>query len=200
MNMTFDEAADLLRQDLSPERYIHTIGVVKTAKELSGIYGMDVEKAAMAALLHDCAKHMPHHERVSYCSDHGMEVSEAETDNLTLLHAKCGMIRAKEYYGIDDEDILHAIAVHTTGVPEMNLLDKIIFASDYLEPLRFEAPHLKELRILVLSDLDMTVYRILGDMLKYLSGTEKRLDPSTQAAHDYYKALINRRNELQEEE
>lgn len=47
----------------------------------------------------------------------------------------------------------------------MSLLDKIIFISDYIEPNRDKAPHLKELRKMADQDLDMTVYYILKDTL-----------------------------------
>lgn len=45
-----------------------------------------------------------------------------------------------------DPQILHAIKVHTTGEPDMNILDKIIYIADYIEPMRCEAPRLEEIR------------------------------------------------------
>ena len=53
---------------------------------------------------------------------------------------KAGMVLAEEAYGVKDPQILHAIKVHTTGEPDMNTLDKIIYIADYIEPLRCEAP------------------------------------------------------------
>ena len=56
------------------------------------------------------------------------------------------MALAEEKYDIHDPEILHAIKVHTTGEPDMNMLDKIVYIADYIEPLRKEAPHLAEIR------------------------------------------------------
>ena len=61
---------------------------------------------------------------------------------------------AKEVYGIKDEEILSAIEWHTTGKPEMSLLDKIVFIADYIEPNRDQAPHLDKIRQMAFTDLD----------------------------------------------
>lgn len=41
------------------KRFKHTLGVVESATQLAKLYNVDVEKARLAALLHDCAKEMP---------------------------------------------------------------------------------------------------------------------------------------------
>ncbi len=45
-------------------------------------------------------------------------------------------------YDIKDEEILTAITYHTTGRPGMSLLEKIVYISDYIEPMRDKAPNL----------------------------------------------------------
>lgn len=115
--------------------------------------------------------------------------------NPSLLHAKCGAILAEHEYQIIDFDILHAIRVHTTGVPNMSLLDKIIFIADYIEPNRDKAPHLKELRKLADKDLDETTYLILKDTVDYLKAHEDQtMDPTTVSAYEYYRDWHNSQN------
>ena len=46
---------------------------------------------------------------------------------------------AKVKYDIDDEEVLGAIRWHTTGKPNMNLLEKIVYVADYIEPRRDKA-------------------------------------------------------------
>ena len=126
--------------------------------------------------------------KIALCREYNTSISDAEYKNPSLLHAKCGAILAEQEYHITDFDILHAIRVHTTGVPDMSLLDKIIFISDYIEPNRDKAPHLKELRKMADQDLDMTVYYILKDTVAYLEKHEEQtMDPTTLAAYNYYK-------------
>ena len=197
--MKFEEMQKKLKQDLKQERFIHTMGVVETAGRLADCYHEDMEKARVAALLHDCAKYIPLEERIGYCREHHVEVTEAELANLTLLHAKCGSIRAAEEYGIKDPDILHAIEVHTTGCPKMNLLDKIIYVADYIEPNRNHAPHLNELRKEAFADLDGTVLKIASDTLEYLKEAGKSIDPATYETWTYYNSFFKRRMRMNEE-
>ena len=53
---------------------------------------------------------------------------------------------------------MHAIEVHTTGCPNMSLLDKIIFVADYIEPGRDKQPRLDLIRSTAFSDLDLCVF------------------------------------------
>lgn len=188
--MTIDEIKHHLQKKLKPSRYRHTLGVADTAVKLAQIYGEDTAQAYLAGLLHDSAKYMTDDEKVNMCHKYDVDITEAEQKNLSLLHAKCGALTARYYYGIEDADIFHAIWVHTTGVPDMNLLDKIIFVSDYIEPNRDQAPHLAELRELAGKDLDQTVYRILADTVSYLNSRKDQvMDPTTYRAYEYYKDL-----------
>ena len=52
------------------------------------------------------------------------------------IHTYVGPIKAKVDYKIEDEEILNAIASHTTGRIPMTMLDVIIFIADYIEPSR----------------------------------------------------------------
>ena len=40
---------------------------------------------------------------------------------------------AKSRYGVVDQEVLSAVAKHTTGDREMSLLDRIVFIADYTE-------------------------------------------------------------------
>ncbi|MCR5668049.1 MAG: bis(5'-nucleosyl)-tetraphosphatase (symmetrical) YqeK, partial [Lachnospiraceae bacterium] len=104
-----------------------------------------------------------------------------------LLHAKIGAYVAREKYGIEDEDVCHAILVHTTGVPNMNLLDKILFTADYIEPNRKDAPRLEDIRMMAFENLDTAVLMILEDSIKYIEDTKRPMDPTTMDTYEYYK-------------
>ncbi len=189
--MKYEDIKKELKKTLKPSRYAHTLGVVETSVSLAKIYGCSVSSAKYAALLHDCAKSMPDQEKIDLCAKYGVSVNDTERNNPGLLHAKCGAILAKYHYGITDEKILHAIAVHTTGVPDMNLLDEILFVADYIEPGRKDAPYLDKLRDQAARDLDGTVYRILRDTVDYLnSRTDQSMDPTTIQAYNYYRKKV----------
>lgn len=154
-----------LKKHLDKSRYEHTLGVMYTAAALAMRYQESVEKALVAGLLHDCAK--------SYSTN--------------LLHAKVGAQIAKEQYGVLDTYITDAICYHTTGRPNMTLLDKIIYIADYIEPNREKAPNLEILRHLAFQNLDECLLRILKDTLQYLKTNKKEIDATTEAAYLFYK-------------
>lgn len=54
-----------MEQRLERKRYEHTLGVAYTAANLAMVHGVDVEKALIAGMLHDCAKCMSHHKQIS---------------------------------------------------------------------------------------------------------------------------------------
>lgn len=183
----YQNIQEKLKQTLDELRYKHTIGVMYTAGCLAMAHGYDIKKAMLAGLLHDCAKCMSHEERLALCEAHLVDVTASELENKALLHAKAGAILAKIEYDITDEDVLHAIAVHTTGVPNMNVLDKIIYIADYIEPRRDKAPNLELVRSYAYQDLDVCMAQILDDTLKYLNSRGGHIDQTTAEAHEFYK-------------
>jgi predicted HD superfamily hydrolase involved in NAD metabolism len=162
-----------------------------TAGCLAMAHGYDIQKAMLAGLLHDCAKCISTSKKIELCQKHQLPISEVELENPGLLHAKAGMVLASEKYEINDPEILHAIRVHTTGAPNMNLLDKIIFVADYIEPQRDQAPRLDVIRKLAFDDLDRCVAEILYDTLHYLNGRKGSIDPATQQTYEFYGMIQN---------
>lgn len=176
-----------LAKVLDGKRYEHTLGVAYTSAAMAMRYGEDIKKAEIAGLLHDCAKCMDNEKKLHICKKHHIEVSEAEQKNPFLLHAKVGGYLAVNKYGIEDEDIINAILYHTTGRPEMSLLEKIVYISDYIEPGRNHVSNLDEVRRLSFLDMDKALLRILEDTLVHLRESEKEIDPMTQETYNYYK-------------
>ena len=135
-----------LSKYLDEARFEHTMGVMYTCAALAMVYDYDLEDAQAAGLLHDSAKCIPNKKKLKLCSQHDIPVSDFEKDHPFLLHAKLGAYVASCKYDIKDEEILTAITYHTTGRPGMSLLEKIVYISDYIEPMRDKAPNLAKVR------------------------------------------------------
>lgn len=189
-----------LKKELDEKRYEHTLGVAYTAACLAMCHSCDIDKAKIAGLLHDCAKCISNEKRIEICEKNNLEINDVERANPFLLHAKAGSVLAKKKYHIQDKEILSAIMYHTTGKPNMTLLEKIVFIADYIEPARNHSSRLPELRRIAFTDLDMALREILKDTLAYLhsnsanskakDGTiewKSQIDPMTQMTYDYYK-------------
>lgn len=190
----FDVIQKKLKNALDEPRYEHTLGVMYTAGCMAMAHGYDIKKAMLAGLLHDCAKCMSHEDRLLLCNKYAVEVTFSELENKALLHAKAGAILAKIEYDITDEDILHAITVHTTGEPDMSILDKIIYIADYIEPGRDKAPNLEYVRKLAYIDLDACMAQILYDTLNYLQTRGGSIDPTTERTYQFYEIYRKERN------
>ena len=182
-----------MREELTEDRYEHTLGVMYTAESLAMRYGVDMEKAAVAGLLHDCAKCIPNTQKLKLCKKHGIEVSELEKKNPSLLHAKLGAYMAKKVYNVTDEDVLNAIRWHTTGRPDMSMLEMIIYMADYIEPNRDKAPNLKEIRKLCFVDIEDALYRVLESTLDYLNESDAdAIDLMTKNTYLFYRKKIGK--------
>lgn len=179
-----------LSKRIDESRMRHTVGVQYTAASLAmalapkGQEKKLLSQAMTAGLLHDNAKCMSGSDLLEKSLKHGIKISGIEKENPFLLHGKLGAYYAKHRYGVEDEEILNAIAFHTTGRPDMTLLEKIIFVADYIEPGRRKQPRLDELRRTAFTDIDLCVYLISEDTLNYLY--PKAIDEMTVRTRDFY--------------
>ena len=182
-----------MKKVLEEKRFQHTLGVAYTASNLAFVYGYDEKKAFIAGLLHDSAKCISHQKRLIICKKNHLEITTVEEENPVLLHAKVGAFFAKEKYGVCDEEILNAIRFHTTGRPDMTLLEKIIYVADFIEPHRKKLPRLDEIRKISFEDLDMAIYMILENSLNYLEKGNAKIDTKTEETYIFYKKMIEER-------
>ncbi|MBD5504358.1 MAG: HD domain-containing protein [Lachnospiraceae bacterium] len=190
-----------MEKTLEPKRYEHTLSVAYTAANLAAVHGVDIEKALVAGMLHDCAKCLSYKKQMSLCVKNNIALSETEAqEDSPLLHAKAGGALARQEYGITDEDILNAIYYHTTGRPQMSPLEQVIYIADYIEPGRkhmkrtaaIEVQYMQNLaaaRKLAYQDLNEALCRILQDTLAHLTQKGGKIDPMTRETYEYYRKL-----------
>ncbi|MBR5967909.1 MAG: nicotinate-nucleotide adenylyltransferase [Lachnospiraceae bacterium] len=181
---------------LKPSRYAHVISVAQTAVNLAVSVGIDPDKPYLAGLLHDCAKYLSDEDMLRTAEENGIALEDIEKRAVQLVHAKVGAVFAKTKYGVDDPDILGAIRYHTTGKPEMSMLEKIIYIADTIEPLRTwgDDDELNIIRSIATSDIDRAVYIVLKRTYEYI--TRKYADnvsDETVKTYNYYRDLYNRR-------
>lgn len=183
--MNLKEIEQTLKQRLSPKRFAHILGVSQTAQQLAKRYGSDEQQALIAGLLHDCAREISNDRLLQLARSFGIVVNAADPAEMAVLHAKVGAQLANHEFGIHDETICDAIACHTSGKVGMNLLDKIIYLADCIEPSRhYEG--IEKLREIASKDLNQAVLKAIDRSIVYL--IEKK-------APIYYET-IEARNDL----
>ena len=169
---------------LKHKRIPHVLGTEQEAIRLAERYGADVEKARVAALLHDCTKKLDMPAQLALCGQYGIALDELEQKALKLLHSKTGAAIARDVFGVDDE-VYSAIWYHTTGHADMTTLEKIIYLADYIEPSR-DFPGVDTLRKVCYEDLDKGL----------LLGLEMTIEEMTAMGNPVHRATVEARDWL----
>lgn len=190
--LTEEEMHRKLRSTQKERRYFHTLGVVKEAVRLAPKYGVEVEKAKIAALLHDCAKNFDHNRFLEIAAEYGVTLEDIAIKEPALIHAFLGAAVAYRDYGVTDKEILDAIYYHTTARANMTNLEKLIYIADMIEPGR-TMPQAEELRRMVEENLDDALIYAIDCSIKHVIKKGRIIHPDSIAARNY---LIERRDEL----
>ena len=179
-SLTVDELRPVALSYLKPKRMAHVLGTEQEAIHLAKLYGVDVEEAQVAALLHDCTKKLTIEEQLALCEKYDVALDELQRKALKLQHAITGAEIARHVFGVSDA-VYEAIRWHTTGKPNMTKLEKVIYLADYIEPNR-DFPGVDELRKAVWEDLDR------GLLLGLESSIEEMIQWGNPVHHDTLEA------------
>lgn len=169
-----------LKKHLSARRFRHTLAVSRTAQELASRYGVDLNTAAMAALLHDAGKGLSAKGLIKYVRGSRICVPEC-LDTIrnqpALLHPYVSADIARRIFGVTNPGVLSAIRLHTLGTKKMSLLDKIIYIADISSEDR-DFPRAGAIRSLAFKDLDGALLLAAKEKLQYVLAGEKWMHPS----------------------
>lgn len=180
-----ERAKSYIKEKLGSKRYEHSLRVSELSKKLAEHYNYSVYEAELAALLHDSAKG-----REDKLLLKGYDVSDIILKEdieiyRPIIHAPLAAEVAKNEFGIDNEDILNSIIYHTTGRPNMSLLEKIILVADASEPGR-DYKAAMEIRKLAFIDLNLAVIKSLDTSLLHCIENGRIINPLTIISRNYY--------------
>ncbi len=175
-----------LSDNVPESRIDHILRVEQMAVELAGHYTLDVEKAAQAGLMHDLAKYFKPQQLLEIARTEGLEIDPVMAATPHLLHADVSAIVARDTFGVEDEEVLQAIANHTLGKPGMSLLSCTVFLADSLEPGRGSTPELETLRQLSYKDLVQATWLTCDYSLKFLLKTHCLVHPRTILTRNWF--------------
>ncbi len=98
-----------------------------------------------------------------------------------VLHGP-GVARRLREEGVEDEELLHAIAFHTLGSPAFGRLGMALYAADFLEPGRILREEWRsELRRRAPGELEGVIREVLSARIRYLVREMRPLHPETVA-------------------
>ncbi|MBE6925658.1 MAG: nicotinate (nicotinamide) nucleotide adenylyltransferase [Ruminococcaceae bacterium] len=134
-NLPIEELEKVVCSLVKPNRVAHILGCRDTAVQLAKKWGANEADAARAGLLHDITKALDGPLQLTLCDQYGMELDDFSRAYPKTLHAHTGAMVAQRIFGENDA-VVSAIHSHTTGKAGMNVLEKIIYVADYMEPNR----------------------------------------------------------------
>ena len=173
-----------LKEMLTPHRFEHSLGVQDMAVRLAERYGGDRQKAALAGLVHDCAKDLTMEQMEERLQRYALKLDEVSLREPALIHGPLGACVAQDLFQIDDQEILGAICYHTTGRENMTLLEKIIYLADFIEPCR-DYPGVERLRQIAWESLDRALLLSFDNTIAYVISLKSLLHPNTILARNY---------------
>lgn len=167
-----NKVSSYAREHEKESRYSHSLRVAETGRYMCGLYGLDGLKGYFAGLAHDICKDMGEENMTALCRKEGWDLSEDEIQFPSLIHGKAAAVVLKDDFGVDDPEILEAVAFHTLGSPEASDLAKVVFAADKIEPGR---PHSTDeyRKRLFSKTLDELVLSVLEESFDYLKSKNK---------------------------
>jgi predicted HD superfamily hydrolase involved in NAD metabolism len=175
--MERQKALDIVKLQLTEHRYQHTLGVMETAISLAEKYGADVTKAEIAAIFHDYAKFRPKDEMKEIIMSQGLP-QDLLLYNTELWHAPVGAYLVEKEAGFSDNEVLDAIRYHTSGRPNMTLLEKVIYLADYIEPGR-HFPGVEEVREIANENLEKALIKAIQNTILFLMKKNQTIYPET---------------------
>lgn len=179
-NLPMDRLEEEVISLLKPNRVAHVLGCRDTAAELARIWGADESDAARAGMLHDITKALDGPLQLTLCRAYGIMLDDFSAHNPKTLHALTGSLVAQRIFGENDA-VVSAIRSHTTGKADMNMLEKIIYVADYMEPNR-DFSGVEELRQLAYTDIDSALKMGLEMTLSMLREQGREISPESQQA------------------
>ncbi|AGY56982.1 bis(5'-nucleosyl)-tetraphosphatase (symmetrical) YqeK [Gloeobacter kilaueensis] len=157
-----------LEQHVPARRLTHILGVEATAIELAQRWGADLDRAGRAGLLHDLAKYFGPEQLLSEAERLGIPIDAIQRSTPHLLHADVSAGLARELFGETDPSVLAAIANHTLGNSDLDILSQILYVADWIEPTRrgedveiVRKAAMGSLRSAVLSGAEQTILELI---------------------------------------
>ena len=187
-NLPEDKLEQVVISLLKPNRVAHVLGCRDTAVELAKRWGVNARDAARAALLHDVTKALDGPLQLTLCNGYGKVLDDFSIRYPKTLHALTGSLVAERIFG-ENEAVVAAIESHTTGKAAMNMLEKIIYVADYMEPNR-DFPGVEQLRHLAFTDMDGALKLGLEMTLEHLKRQGAEVSPASREALEYLRVKV----------
>lgn len=167
-----------------PERRAHVARVVALLDDWAvalGLSAAERRRLRAAGWLHDALRDAE--------GDVLRPMVEPELRDLPrkLLHGPAAAARLREL-GMEDEDVLGAVAFHTVGHPGLTLIGRLLYLADFLEPgRRFDPVGRASLRARMPHDWRHVLQSVVRSRVKHLLDSGNPVRPETMG---YWNTVV----------
>ena len=184
-----EEIRIFAQEHVKKSRYEHSIRVAETCARLCRMFALDDDVGYLAGVGHDMCKDFSDQELFYLAAKDGNPIIPYEKRNPALLHGRAAAVLMKEKFGIEDKDILEAVAYHTSGVMGMCDLSKCLFIADKIEPGRPQSTDEYRERLYKMN-LNQMFYAVLYENYSYVLKKGYELFPTTEDLVKKYKVAL----------
>ncbi|MEG1791299.1 MAG: nicotinate (nicotinamide) nucleotide adenylyltransferase [Clostridia bacterium] len=180
---TFDDIYYKLPSYLSKARLTHSLNTTRCAIDVNKRCQLKLpyEKVFLSAILHDVGKKYDYDDLK--CLGFNVPLNAISTP---VQHQYVGAELALTEFNVQDVDVLSAIRCHTTGKPNMTILEKLIYIADIISSER-TFPEVNNLRLAVYKNFEQGFKQCLMYSYEYLLTKKTNIYPLTKQAVDFYK-------------
>ena len=184
-------------QSVKKSRFEHSVRVAEMTARLCRHYGLDEIKGYLAGIGHDMCKELPSEEMKALALKDGAGLSEYEQKTVSLLHGRAAAVLMQEKFGIEDKDVIEAVANHVSAKLGICDLGKCLFLADKREPARPQSTDEYRANLFKLS-LNGMFYSVLNENYEYLTGRGVEVSPDTLNMLEYYREIVRNEEKNQE--
>ncbi|WP_051962524.1 bis(5'-nucleosyl)-tetraphosphatase (symmetrical) YqeK [Mesoaciditoga lauensis] len=170
MNTPYKQVIELLEKYrefmVSRQRAAHIQRMEEDGIELSQIHHLDSEKLLIAVCAHDLFRDTRPDVLLKMAKVWNIPLTDEERAFPLLLHGKIAGEFLKRRFGIRDEEIITAVAHHTSGVPTESKIVKALVILDTIEHGR-AFPGVDELRKTAKESLDECYEKVIKNKIEY---------------------------------
>jgi predicted HD superfamily hydrolase involved in NAD metabolism len=171
----------------------HCQAVAAQARVLAERFGVDEERAKLAAICHDLAAVVPHRDAVLVAELYGLAPDPVERAAPVLLHGPIAAAVLARKLAITDPDLLNAVKYHSTSRPGASALERVIFVADKIaldpsSPVRGFVP---AVRSAAEGSLEQAALVYLSWVVTHGERLGWMIHPNVRGAHDELQRVEN---------
>lgn len=148
----------------------------------------DSERLLVAVCAHDLFRDVEPRKLMKISKIWNLKITKVETFAPVLLHGKVASEYLKRRFKLNDEEILDAVAYHTSGMPTDSLIVKLLVVLDTLEHGRsFDG--VDELRTVAKRSVNEGYTEVIKNKIKYALNHALLILPQTVEAWNFLRGV-----------